>query len=64
MSTKRNKTWSPDRIKALRAKLSVTQKELGEKLSVHVITVTRWETGACEPSSLAGKMLDQLEAAT
>jgi DNA-binding transcriptional regulator YiaG len=63
MTSKRDDSWSPERIKQLREKLGVTQKELGEKLGVHVITVTRWETGACEPSGLAAKMLDTLEVA-
>lgn len=61
MTNKRDDAWSPERIKQLRTKLGVTQKELGEKVGVHVITVTRWETGACEPSDLAVKMLDSLE---
>jgi DNA-binding transcriptional regulator YiaG len=62
MSPKRQESWSPDRIKQLRSKLGVTQKELGEKLGVHVITVTRWETGSCEPSNVCSKMLDLLAA--
>jgi DNA-binding transcriptional regulator YiaG len=62
MTGKRDEAWSPERIKQLREKLGVTQKELGEKIGVHVITVTRWETGACEPSNVCLKMLLQLES--
>lgn len=54
--------WSPDRIKKLRKKLAFTQKQLAQKLGVHVITVTRWETGSSEPSALAKALLGQLEA--
>jgi DNA-binding transcriptional regulator YiaG len=54
-------SWAPERIKTLRKKLDLTQKELAERLGVHVITVTRWETGAFEPSGLAAKELERLE---
>jgi type I restriction enzyme M protein len=54
--------WTPKRLKALRRRLKLTQKELGEKIGVHVVTVTRWETGAFEPSGLAVEKLDQLYA--
>jgi DNA-binding transcriptional regulator YiaG len=54
--------WAPARIKRLRKKLDLTQKQLAAKLGVHVITVTRWETGAFEPSGLAAKELERLES--
>lgn len=58
----RSMPWTPKRLKALRRRLKLTQKELGEKIGVHVVTVTRWETGAFEPSGLAVEKLDQLYA--
>lgn len=62
MTGSAKKSWAPARIKKLRGKLSMTQKQLAVRLGVHVITVTRWETGAFEPSGLAAKELGRLEA--
>ncbi len=61
MTAVAKKAWAPARIKKLRKKLGLTQKELAARLGVHVITVTRWETGAFEPSGLAATVLEQLE---
>ena len=61
MSETEKNDWPPERIKKLRLKLDLTQKELAEQLGVHVITVTRWETGAFGPSGLAAKELERLE---
>lgn len=37
---------TPLRIKAIRRRLGVTQRQLAERLNVHVVTVKKWETGA------------------
>ena len=37
------------KIKLIREKLILTQKELANELGVSSITVCRWETGRCEP---------------
>lgn len=42
-----------DRIKALRLQASMTQKELGEKLDVSVVTIRNWELGMKKPSMAA-----------
>jgi transcriptional regulator with XRE-family HTH domain len=36
----------PARIKAIRRRLGMTQRQLAERLGVHVVTVKKWETGA------------------
>jgi DNA-binding transcriptional regulator YiaG len=52
--------WTAEKIKKLRRKLSLTQKEFGIKLGVHMGTVNRWENGSNEPSYLAYDKLDEL----
>lgn len=51
-------TWSPDTIKALRARLVLTQEQFAHKLGVTMGAVVRWETGRSAPSPLACKMLE------
>jgi DNA-binding transcriptional regulator YiaG len=58
----RARPWTPKRLKLLRKRLKLTQKELGERLGVHVVTVTRWETNVTVPSGLAAEKLNQLYA--
>ena len=42
-----------DRIKSLRMKNSMTQKELGTYLKVSEVSIRNWETGIKNPSMLA-----------
>jgi DNA-binding XRE family transcriptional regulator len=39
------------RVKALRAKLDVTQARFAELMDVSVVTISRWETGQSTPST-------------
>ena len=39
-----------DRLKELRAREGLTQKDLGEKLNVTAQAISRWENGEVEPS--------------
>ena len=48
-------------IKALREKLGLTQQQLADELCTTCVTVSRWETGQCEPSPMADKLLRALE---
>lgn len=42
-----------ERIKRLRLARKLTQKQLSERLGYHYLTISQWETGAREPSSVA-----------
>jgi DNA-binding transcriptional regulator YiaG len=53
-----SRDWTPESIKELRKRLGKTQKEFGEMLGVHVVTIIRWEQGSFNPSKMALKLLD------
>jgi molybdopterin-binding protein len=44
-------------IKTLRARLDLSQKDLGELLGVHVMTVSKWERGVAEPNEHQRRLL-------
>ncbi len=48
------------RIKLLREKIFVSQKELAEILGVSFVSVNRWETGKFNPTIKAKKKLNDL----
>lgn len=50
----------PEKIKAVRESLLVTQEELAKELGVTPITICRWETGKVEPSIKAKKAFRDL----
>ena len=50
------------RIKALRAKLGITQARLAELMGVSFVTVSRWENEASAPSAGAAAMLLRAES--
>ena len=54
-ATERERNSEPigPRIKALRAKLGITQARLAELMGVSFVTVSRWENGASAPSRSA-----------
>ena len=47
-------------IKRLRGALGMTQEEIARALGVSWITVSRWERGVSQPSSLAFQQLQRL----
>jgi molybdopterin-binding protein len=47
-------------LKPLRVRLNLSQKELGELLGVHVMTVSKWERGVLEPSAHQKRILRAL----
>lgn len=53
--------WNGARIRALRSRLGWTQKDLAERIEVHSVTISRWESDLNEPHGLAIKQLEQLE---
>lgn len=54
----------PDRLRALRAALGLSQEQLGRELQVSVATVNRWERGRSGISPAALARLEALEART
>ena len=47
-------------IKAIRAKMFITQTELAEKIDVSFASVNRWEQGHHEPTMKAKRKLAQI----
>ena len=52
----------PERVKALREKLHLSQQDLSTYLGVSMFTVHRWETAKSKPSRLAVRQIERLEA--
>ncbi|MEM6782208.1 MAG: helicase-related protein [Bacteroidota bacterium] len=52
----------PDRIRALRKRLGLTQKKFAEALGVTYVTVNRWENRKATPSELAWQQVLTAEA--
>jgi molybdopterin-binding protein len=50
-------------LKPLRVRLNLSQKELGELLGVHVMTVSKWERGVLDPSDHQKRILRALTSA-
>lgn len=61
-------TWTPDRIRALRRRLDLTQTELGERIATtpvqlpapSYVTVGRWERGERVPDPVHAAALDMI----
>lgn len=52
---------TPDQIKALRARLDMTQEELADAVGTYGITVSRWENGHHAPLPIYVRALRALE---
>lgn len=52
----------PDELRALRARLGMTQSQLGELLRIGAKSWTRWETGLQRPSQSINLLLKLLDA--
>ena len=50
-----------ERVRRLRARLGISQAELGIEVGVSLQTIYRWEHGRSRPSPLAEKALRGLE---
>ncbi len=49
--------WNPDRIKALREHLGMTQRQLADELGVRQQTISEWEVGVYIPRRSTQKYL-------
>lgn len=49
-----------EKVLNLRAKLDLTQKELGDLLHVSMVTINRWESGKVHPTKKAICAFSQL----
>ena len=52
--------WSPERIRALRSHLGLTQVEMAEELGMRQQTISEWETGAYQPRGGSIRLLEIL----
>jgi DNA-binding transcriptional regulator YiaG len=49
--------WTPDKIKALREHMGLTQEAFGEELGMRQQTISEWETGVYRPRRSTSKYL-------
>ena len=49
--------WNSERIQALRRYLSLTQRELSDKLGTRQQTISEWETGMYQPRGASATLL-------
>ncbi len=49
--------WDPERIKALRRHMGMTQRQLADELGVRQQTISEWEVGMYVPRRSTGKYL-------
>jgi DNA-binding transcriptional regulator YiaG len=56
--------WPADRIRSLRTRLSVTQTDFADLMGVRTATISEWENGHREPSPMARRLLDRINAST
>jgi type I restriction enzyme M protein len=54
----------PNRLRAIRLRLQLTQEQMAQRLGVSFATVNRWEAGATKPQRKALEALDALERET
>ncbi len=53
------KKFTPERIRQLRTKLGMTQKECGVFIEVATSTISRWENGRYKPSRHVERNLER-----
>ena len=52
------KEITPERIKAIRSELGLSQEALARELGISAATVNRWENGRNKPGQMATKLLE------
>ena len=55
--------WTPGRVRQLRKRLDVSQKDFAKRMGVRQATVSDWETGKQAPSPMARRLLDRIAGA-
>lgn len=50
-------SWDAQRIRALRERLALSQRQFADELGVRQQTVSEWETGAYQPRGASARML-------
>ena len=51
----------PERVRAIREALGLTQEALAQRIKVRTETVSRWESGAMTPNASSASALEALE---
>ena len=54
---KRRPSWDPERVKALRRHLQMTQEELAREMGTRQQTISEWETGMYRPRGISERLL-------
>ena len=62
METAQQNEWTPERLRALMKRAGLSANGLAAAVDCHQVTVEYWLRGARQPSHLAGKTLERLEA--
>jgi DNA-binding transcriptional regulator YiaG len=57
MARRRRPVWDAGSVRALRAHLGLTQRELADELNVRQQTVSEWETGQYRPRGASERLL-------
>lgn len=57
----RGEDFAPDRVKAIRTRLGLSQQGLAERLGVSLNSVNRWERGHTKPLTVMVRQLLELE---
>ena len=60
MAMKQPGALSPGYLTTLREALGLTQRELGERLGVDKLTVSRWERGTLRPGAHSLRALERI----
>ena len=61
---KRRVAWDADKVRALRKRLGLTQKELAGELGTRQATISEWEHGLYQPRGASVRMLGLLAERT
>lgn len=56
--------WPAERIRSFRTRLAITQAEFADLMGVRTATISEWENGHRQPSPMARRLLDRVNAST